>query len=233
LRIPFAGLRSFGAVLSLRRISARASLGLLVVSSCSCKSPTEVAHTVKSQPNGPILSKELKRKVPPFVSMFLEQRPFWLLFGIGLGIFLLYGPVIGRPADHNGFRYLLGPLVCPVPSFLFYVVRPFNPYRGPAARFAGMLDMDKRDPDAQQLVQLFRSDQARNFLVRATVKLSAILFVVMAVITVACRNSLNWLVVSPWFGQGLTGGLIACLVTLGSAYIAWGLESWAKQGARH
>ncbi len=178
-----------------------------------------------------MLSKQLRRKVPSFVLMFLEQRPFWLLFGIGLCIFSLYGPIIGRPADHNGFRYLLGPIVCPIPSFLYYWVHPFNPYRGPAARFAGMIDRDKTDEEANRLVQVFQSPQARVFLARTTILLSAVLFLIMALITLAFRNSLNWLPVSSWLGQGLIGALIACFVTLGSAYIAWGLETWARQNA--
>ena len=49
-------------------------------------------------------------KVPPFVLMSLEQRTFWLLFGVGLCTFSLYGPILGHRPDHNGFRYLMGPM---------------------------------------------------------------------------------------------------------------------------
>jgi hypothetical protein len=186
---------------------------------------------MKTRTNRGMQSKQLRYKVPTFILMFLEQRPFWILFGVGLCIFFLYGPIIGRPADHNGFRYLLGPIVCPIPSVIYYWARPFNPYRGPAARFAGMIDMDKSDEDADRLVQVFQSTQARTFLVRTATQLSAVLLLIMALITLAFRNSLNWSPISSWLGQGLIGGFIACLVTLGSAYIAWGLETWARQNA--
>jgi hypothetical protein len=173
----------------------------------------------------------LKRKVPPFLFTYFENRVFWTLFGIASGVFFLYGPIPARIADHNGYRYLFGPIVCMLPPILFYILKPFNPYRGALARYSGMVDMDRRAPEAKRLVETFRSPAARRFILLTSVKISAIWLSIMAVITAACANSLNWSFRSPWLGQGLIGGCIASLVALGSEYIAWGVRTWMREVA--
>jgi hypothetical protein len=160
--------------------------------------------------------------------MFLEQRTFWALFGIAFCVLTLYGPWVGPP-DNNGYRYLLAPLLCPMLPALYYLFRPLNPYKGPAARLGGMTDFDKSDNDAARLVQLFSSKEARDYLWQTAMKISAVLFAIMAVITIACRNSLNWSFPSPWLGQGVIGCCIGSFITLGTEYVRWSLGTWANQ----
>src|SRR2546426_12679235 len=87
---------------------------------------------------------ELRSKVSPALFTFVaEQRTFLKLFGTGLAVFALYGPIVKRP-DHNGFRYLLGPWLCPSIVAIYYMVLPFRPYRG--TRFSGRpRDIDTSD----------------------------------------------------------------------------------------
>ena len=92
-----------------------------------------------------------------------------------------------------------------------------------------MLDLDDSEPEAKRLVQLFRSKEVRAFIIRTAMKLSGILFLVMVVATIAVRNSLSWLLLSPWFFPGFAGGCIGSYVALGNEYINWGLKTWANQ----
>jgi hypothetical protein len=174
------------------------------------------------------IQPKLRNKVPPILFMFLEQRRFWILFGIGFCILMLYGPVVGHP-DHNGYRYLLGPVLCPMACAIYMVVRPFNPYKGFAARLGGMIDSHESEPDARRLLELFKSDLARHHIWRTTAKVSGVLFLFMAIAAAVLRNSLNWTILSPWFGQGLIGGCLGSFVAIGAEYIGWGLKTWASQ----
>jgi hypothetical protein len=176
-----------------------------------------------------MLSGKLRRKVPPYVVMFLDQRQLWSLLGMGLCLLSLYGPLIGHDPDHNGLRYLLGPFVYPLPSLVFYLVNHFSPYRGPAARLARMVDMDKYDADAKRLVEIFQSVDADRVLLRVTILLSVALFIIMALVAYIFRSSLNWSPVSPWQAYGLAGGCIGSLLVIGTQYVVWGLKTWAAE----
>jgi len=169
---------------------------------------------------------ELKRKVPPFVLVGFNLSKFAVLFGFGLSVVFLYGPIFRHP-DHNAIRYLAGPWLCPTLVAIYYLLLPFNPYRGIGARSAGLVDENEHDSDAQKLVEIYRSKEARRFLVVVTLKTSAALFAIMALITFASRASIQWYVVSPWLVPGLLGCCIGSLMTIGCDYIAWGLRTWA------
>ena len=179
--------------------------------------------------NKDIIPRELRAKVPPLLFMNVQMRTFGTLFGVGLAVFMLYGPIAGPHApDHNGLRYLIAPWICPWGAALWYYFAPFNPYgKGSVSRFAGMVDYDKRDSDAKRLVEVFRSAEARRALVRITLKISVILFVVMALITVAVRHSLNWSFSSYSLSLSLIGGTIGATIAVGSEYISWGMKHWA------
>jgi hypothetical protein len=168
--------------------------------------------------------------VPPMVFMFLEQRSFWTLFGIVFCIFTLIGPLFGHP-DHNIYRYLLAPLVCPIAPALYFVLKPFNPYKGPAARLSGMTDRDKSDQDAKCLVQLFRSKEAQRFIWRTTAKISGVLFLLMSIMTTVVRDSLNWSFSSRGLGPGLMGCVLGSFIALGAEYVGWSLTTWARRDA--
>jgi hypothetical protein len=85
----------------------------------------------------------------------------------------------------------------------------------------------KSDEDAKELVELFRSKAARQFVWRTAGKISAVLLLLIALTMVLVRNSLNWSFPSPWLGQGLIGSFVA----LGSEYVGWGLRRWTSQEA--
>jgi len=150
--------------------------------------------------------------------MSVEQRIFWLLLGFALYVASLNGPIIGK-TDHNGYRYLIGPFVCALIASSFFIFRPFNPYRGPAARLGGMEAVPESDLEARRLVELFRSDHARQFIWQTSAKMSSICFLLMAIITWADRNSLHWSISSPWAVPGLIGGCIGAYLAIGAEYI--------------
>ncbi|MGO8829680.1 MAG: hypothetical protein ACLQT5_10570 [Steroidobacteraceae bacterium] len=177
-----------------------------------------------------LILRALKAKVPPMLMMFVEQRRFWTIFGLGLATLLLFGPVAGPHApDHNGLRYLLAPWVCPWGAALYYAFAPFNPYKlSSLSRFSEMADYNKRDPDANRLVEVFRSAEARQTLFRITVRISIILFTVMMLISFIVRSSLAWSVSSYWVGQGLIACTIGTSIAVASEYVSWGVGSWAS-----
>jgi len=172
-------------------------------------------------------STELRRKVPPMVLMMADLRTFWTLFGMGLAVAMLHGPIVGRP-DYNGLRYLLGPWLCPVAGTAYYFLWPFNPYRVTATdRMAGPFTCNARDPDAQRLIQVFQSKAARHFLLRATLQISGQLFGIMVLLAVLHWRSLTWTLTSFWLAPGLVVGGIGSSIVLGVELISWGLSRWA------
>jgi hypothetical protein len=176
----------------------------------------------------PLFPPSLKDKIPRLSLMFVEQRIFCLILGFALYACSLNGPVVGKP-DHNGFRYLIGPFVCALIAASFFVLRPFNPYRGPAARLAGLERADESDPEARRLVELFRSSQAHRFIWRTSAKMAVVCFLLMRLITLADRNSMDWSISSSWTVPGLMGSCIGSYIAIGKEYIGWGLKVWAKR----
>lgn len=170
----------------------------------------------------------LRNKVPAMVFMFVEQRYFGFFFGVAICVVALHGPLIGR-RDPNGFRYLLGPLVCPAICAVYFLLRPFNPYRGVAARLGRVLEADQPGSDEKCLVDLFKSKLARQFILRTAAKISGLLLLLMAVIAGIERNSLSWSLFSYWSVPGILCGCIGSFIALGSEYIAWGLRTWAAE----
>ena len=74
---------------------------------------------------GPIPGR-LRRKVPSALLMFVDGQRFWIVFGFGLALLAIYGPIVGTP-DYDGFRYLLLPVLSPWVPALYYKLRPVNP----------------------------------------------------------------------------------------------------------
>lgn len=173
------------------------------------------------------IPRELKDKIPPLMfTLVVEMRTFGIIFGLALALFSLYGPIIG-PSNHNGFRYLLGPWVCPWLLALYYRFFPYHPYRGSTLFVGELVDLDKRDVDAKRLDELFQSAEARHMLVRTTLKMSVIIFVVMALVTATVHDSLNWSLSSAWQDPGLLVGAIAASIAVGVEYLSWGISRWA------
>lgn len=177
--------------------------------------------------NESLKSTELRRKVPPMVLMMADMRTFWNLFGMGLTVAMLHGPVVGH-LDYNGLRYLLGPWLCPVAGAAYYFLWPFNPYCVTAVdRIVGPFTFSAREPDAQRLIQVFRSKAARRFLLRAMVKISGQLFGIMVLLAILHWRSLTSTLTSFWLVPGLVVGAFASSIVLGVELINWGLSRWA------
>ena len=169
----------------------------------------------------------LRNKVPGMVFMFLEQRYLPFLIGLVLSVLSFHGPLLGR-VDHNGIRYLLGPLLCPMVCTIYLIVRPFNPYRGFAARWAGMIYVDKPGSAEERLVELFQSRIARRSILQIAISISGLMFLLMVTLAWLERGSLSWSLLSAWSVPGLLGGCIGSFVVLSSEHIAWGLKTWAS-----
>jgi len=162
--------------------------------------------------------------------MMDEWRRFFTLFGFALAALSLHGPVIGH-TDYNGPRYLIGPWLCPPLLAALYSLRPFKPYRSGAARYAGMVDYDCEDGDAQRLSRIFASHEARQFLFRAAARLSTQLFALMALMMILHWRLLTWSVTSLWLAHSLIGAWIGSFVALMSQFTHWGIERWMSADA--
>jgi hypothetical protein len=186
------------------------------------------------------LSPGLRHKISPgLYTMVAQQGVFLRLFGLGLSAFFLYGPVAGAP-DHNGFRYLLGPWICPGIVAGYRTLVPFRPFRG-TAFVERTYDVDRTDPVVMRLVGIYRSMEAGRYLWKRALKLSMVLFMIMGILALVLRNSLNWsfpyssdgaIVSDPakyWFWMGWIGGCLGSFLALMTDYITWGLMTWAKR----
>lgn len=186
------------------------------------------------------VAPELKRKISPGLhTMVAEHSVSLWLFGLGLAAFLLYGPVVGV-RDHNGFRYLLGPWVCPSIVATYRTLVPFRPFRG-TVFVERTYDVDTTDPVVMRLVGTYRSSDAVRHLWKQTLKFSGVLFVTMGILALLVRDSLNWSfpysldgsVASDtsryWFWMGWIGGCLGSFIALMADHITWGLRLWSSQ----
>lgn len=153
-------------------------------------------------------------------------------FGLVLAVFLLYGPVVGPHIDHNGWRYLVAPLLCAPLVGLFYHLYPPNPYNGYSARVAGLQGLDNRDARAARLVALFRSQAARSVIWRTTFSVVVIEFAAMTVLLVICilTSDVQWTVSSYWLWQGILGCCLGSFFAVASDLFAWVLRTWVGSG---
>jgi hypothetical protein len=190
-----------------------------------------------------ILPPELRRRISPGLYTLIAQgSTFMRYFGLGLAAFCLYGPIAG-PTDHNGFRYLVGPWICPTLTAAYRSFFPFRPYRG--VMFVDRTrDIDTTDPVSMRLVAVYRSNEARSYLWRRSLNLSGILFVIMGLFALLVRHSLNWSfpyssyqslpssTSRDWFWLGWSGGILGSYIALMTDYVTWGMTRWADQEVR-
>ena len=175
----------------------------------------------------PHLSAALHRKVPASVMWIVDSRTFFFWFWLGLAILALHGPVVGR-TDYNAFRYLLAPWFCPLVAVCYYAKHPYNPYKNPLVSANEKALVSRRDPDAMRLVETFRSAEARRVTIRASLKVSTILFAAMAALALLHRQSLVWTIWSEWQVIGLSGGTIAASLMVAGELLNWGMKTWAR-----
>jgi hypothetical protein len=204
---------------------------------------TSAGGKAKVVANKLVLPPELRRKISPALYTLIAQRSaFMRYFGLGLAAFCLYGPIAGA-SDHNGFRYLVGPWICPSMIAAFHSFFPFRPYRG-VIFVDRTRDIDTTDPVSMRLVSVYRSSRARLYVWRQSLKLSTILFVIMGLLALPVQHSLNWSfpyslydslpsnVSIDWFWLGWGGGILGSYLALMTDYITWGLMNWASQEVR-
>jgi hypothetical protein len=163
------------------------------------------------------------------MQMLYGSRGFYTGFGILMAVFFLYGPMPARIVDHNGYRYLLGPLLCVLLAALCHLLFPLNPYRSAFGSDRTLYRLDERDEGARRLVELLRSDDCRQVIAVTAAKSAAVLLPIMAVFALVFRQSLNWQLQSPWQVQGVAGGTLFSWVLIRVQVIHWALTSWWRE----
>jgi hypothetical protein len=173
----------------------------------------------------------LRRKVPSALLMFVDGRWFWTAFGLGLALLAIYGPIVGVP-DHDGFRYLILPLLCPWIPSLYYKLRPIHPYSGYRGRWhnlGGMIGKDQTDAEAKSLVELLQSAEGQAAITRSAVIISILLFIPMVLVCIVLGPSLTWTFWSDWLFFGVSMSIIACWIIVFTQTINWGVRTWAAR----
>ena len=163
------------------------------------------------------------------MQLLYASRRFYTGFGIVMAVFMLYGPIPARAADHNGYRYLLGPLVCPLLAALISLLFPLNPYRQSYGTSRSLYRLDERDEGARRLVELLRSDDSRQVTVVMAARTAAVLLPIMAGLALVFHRSLNWTLQSPWLGWGIGGGTLFSWILIRVQVISWALTSWWRE----
>jgi hypothetical protein len=178
------------------------------------------------------LHRRLKGRVFSGLIWYSQQGTFVLCFSIPVAILMLFGPIAGR-TDHNAIRYLAGPFICPFTAACCLTVFPFKPYRGSPFDGHKAEPVDSSDPAIKRLVALFASHSAKIFIWRAAIKLSCMLFVIMATLAFLIRQSLSWSLESSWFIYGLLGCSLFCWLAIGAQSLGWGFAAWLAESQEH
>jgi hypothetical protein len=145
-----------------------------------------------------------------------------------MAVFMLYGPIPLRAADHDGTRYLLGPPVCAFLALAVHLLFPFKPYRSKLANGLSMYRLDERDENARRFVEFLDSSECRQVALRATLDFILVVLPVMAMLALIFRNSLTWSMNSPWFFPGYGMGCLFAWIFLRVRAVSWALEAWWK-----
>jgi hypothetical protein len=153
---------------------------------------------------------------------------FFNWFGLGVAVCLLNGPVIGSGIDHNGWRFLVGPLVCAFLAGAYWRFFPPNPYRGPSARGTKLDGLDGRNPKAAEFVALFRSPAAKSVIARAVVRVALIEFAALVILfgIYSIAGRVSWSIYSSWFWYGIFGGWVGSFLAVGCELYSWVLRTW-------
>jgi hypothetical protein len=178
--------------------------------------------------------KALRGKFPNSWVLMLEKSTRIALetSQLILSFLFLYATIVGPP-HRSEWIYLLTAILGPAGFALWYIIFPLNPYRTMSAIREGMRDKDKTDPDAEELVALLRSSEARRFLVNRAWKLSLLFSVPMAIVSASLHTTPIWrfgadcMVRIPLF-------LFVCLFVLfRMELLAWALKSWTSYNGKY
>jgi hypothetical protein len=178
-----------------------------------------------------VLGSRLRSKLTPGLNMLLDMGSFTYWFGIGMAVLLLYGPIVGPHKDHNLFRYIVAPWICPFLVAGYYRVAGYNPY-GTRSGYSfwgwGRPGFDKTDADAKRLVDTFRSVDAKRAVLRCSLRVSVTIFALIAIAALASRHSLSLSLWSYWTGQGFLGCCLGSYIAVSWLFVNWGVQNWAR-----
>ena len=135
--------------------------------------------------NQSLLPAELKGKFPPLELSMVDGRTFWVVFGVGISLFVVTMAAWRAPSAPPVIICMsfAGTILGPITATLILIFLPIQPYRDSwKAKAGGMINKDKRDPAAKRLVEIFASARARQFTLRAELKLSLVLLVATTII---------------------------------------------------
>jgi hypothetical protein len=165
-------------------------------------------------------------RIPFKLQVVFGSRKFFAVFTIVMAAVSLFGPITGRTAVHNGYRYLLGPFVCPLIGLAMHLLFPLNPYRWNSIDSRSLNRLDERDEDARRLVEILQAPGYRRATLMAALRLVAQLFAILACCAVVLRASLNWRVVSSGFFFGWVGGVLFAWMFIRVQVVSWALTTW-------
>lgn len=168
-------------------------------------------------------------RIPFKTQMLFGSRKFFSVFSGAMAAFMLYGPVTARNADHNAYRYLIGPWACPLVALAISLVLPFNPYGWSGRSERSLYRLDERDEDARRLREIIASAGCRRAALAAAGQLMGILSVTLWLCAIAWRASLDWHPVSPGLFFGVVGGVLFCWLFIRVRVVSWSLSTWWRE----
>jgi hypothetical protein len=174
-------------------------------------------------------SSKLRLRVPFKLQVVYGSRKFFMVFSSLLAGFSLYGPIPVRLADHNGYRYLLGPFICPLLGLAVHLLFPLNPYRWLGYSNRSLNRLDERDEGARHLIEITHSAGYRRAAREAALSLAFLLFPLLGGCSLLFRSSLDWSLVSPGFHFGWGGGWLAAWLFIRVRTVSWSLETWWRE----
>jgi hypothetical protein len=166
-----------------------------------------------------------KRVFPGAVTMAQAHRTI-LKVCLLIAVLGMIGPLVGRYQDHNGLSFFFGPILGPVVAALILTVFPFRPYRGSPFAPKGFRQLDAEDPENAALVSIFRSNEMKLFLWVSALKLTLILELIMGVLSLVFRSSLNWTLPGPV--TAVVGPILASYFALASRVMDYGFRAYAE-----
>ena len=158
--------------------AARLPCCSILVSICSVARGAEVSS--RDHPGGRLL-------LPRIVREFTRPSVVALIY-VGCLPILYYG--LARA--HNGWLYLVPPLLGPPLGAVFLVVRPFNPYRSVYAALEHIEDRPRFDQNAGRLIARLASPSARAILCWSAAGTSGLFGVVSIVVASLQDAGVPW-----------------------------------------
>lgn len=171
-------------------------------------------------------------RIPFNLQILFGSRKFFTGFSLVMALFFLYGPLPANRADHNAYRYLLGPLASALAGLAVAWIFPFNPYRWNRPSERSLSHLDDRDEDAHRFVEILRSPECRRREAVAAAVFALVVSAALGIVSLGLRGSLDWAVRSPWLVPGLGGGILFAWIFIKVQTISWALMTWWDENGR-